>query len=405
MAIMAAAGYNLVATAASAAGTTLAPDNFLSIDGNILWTSGDGGTWGWSNGPGPLVSGVNAGSHCTSAQQAAGAVYAEGANGLFNCGEPNATSSTGLPVPPVYTGPSNILAETFESSPINTTTDSCGANTGSFSFNGGQQGKWDNGLSQLGWGVGSVPSKDELANAFAVSRMNSLGQIEIYFGGQRIINNGDSHIDFQFLQSMAGLTGVANCSGGFSGQREQGDFMFEINYDNGGALGNPAFYVWTCPGSQPTGTACDTTGSWTTEPFPANSAVATNAGGAISCGGWVCEGALGPSQVDTNEFMEGAVNLSGLPFSIGCASNFFAQTRSSGSSSTSQLEAFTPPTTFATCTTPGVKTTPVDPTTGNPLTTIAPNQQISDSMTVTGTTGLGTPTGTATFYVCSNTTT
>ncbi|HEX4862597.1 MAG TPA: hypothetical protein VFV02_00905, partial [Acidimicrobiales bacterium] len=260
--------------------------------------------------------------------------------------------------------------------------------------------KFSSGLSQLGVNVGtSVPPKDAVADAYVISRINSAHQVEAFFGAQRTANNGDSHVDFQFLQDHVGLTG--NCGTGFSftGSREQGDLLVDTNYVNGGGSSAPNVFTWVCPGT-PTpaiGTKCDTTGSWVLQNPPVNVANAHSNGGVIPCGGWVCEdGGAGAQNVDSNEFVEGAINLGNLHFGIGCASSLFVETSSSQSGS-SQLKAVTKPTNFADC-------APTTTTTTPSTKTIQLGQSLTDGVAVSGN-AFGTPTGSATFYVCSNTTT
>src|SRR4029077_11488265 len=47
---------------------------------------------------------------------------------------------------------------------------------------------------------GNTPGKDDLSNVYAVSHL-APSTDEIFFGGERIVNNGESHIDFEFLQA------------------------------------------------------------------------------------------------------------------------------------------------------------------------------------------------------------
>ena len=76
------------------------------------------------------------------------------------------------------------------------------------------------------------------------------------------MNNGDSHMDFEFLQSALGRT--AACGGGFTGHRTEGDLLVAVDFTNGGALAGFSVWQWHCaaePGPQPAdGTVCDPNG-------------------------------------------------------------------------------------------------------------------------------------------------
>ena len=47
---------------------------------------------------------------------------------------------------------------------------------------------------------GNTPGKDDVSNVYAISHRGAAVN-EVFFGGERIVNNGDSHMDFEFLQS------------------------------------------------------------------------------------------------------------------------------------------------------------------------------------------------------------
>lgn len=386
-----------VATQGIASAGGFGPNAFINIDGNVRYVQD-------TSPPGPNQFGwANSGATTPVNSCPVGAVNVSGSNGLYNCGAPNPANSgstTFVPVPPAYTGPA-VLAQSFQTAPSQSDTVQCNATTtavGSYQFGGGD--KFDSGLSQLSYSVGQTPPpKDVVTDAYIVTRVNSLNEVEAYFGAQRTNNNGDSHVDFQFLQdnvSMTQSTAGNSCAGGFAGSREQGDILVELNYIGGGGVPSPNVYVWTCNTSSPTGTKCDTSGSWVSHTFPTGSVVENVNTAPIPCGGWVCEGSLGPSQIDTNEFVEGAINFgtAGLPAT--CGSSVFVETRSSQSSS-AQVKALTKPASFANCAPTHTTTTPSAPS-------IQLGNTITDGVTVSG--GVGSaPTGTVTFYVCSKTTT
>ena len=123
--------------------------------------------------------------------------------------------------------------------------------------------------------LGSVPPKDDVQNIYAVSRTGfgatSDGK-EVFFGGERnfTTGQGDSHFDFEFLQSSVTLNVTDPCSssneGSFVGHRSEGDFVASIDYTTGGTLGGFELHQWHCnsdptdsqTGTQPAnGTQCD----------------------------------------------------------------------------------------------------------------------------------------------------
>ena len=57
-------------------------------------------------------------------------------------------------------------------------------------------------LSTDTYGTASVPNKDDLSNVYALAHVTATTN-EVFFGAERVINNGDSHIDLEFLQGEA----------------------------------------------------------------------------------------------------------------------------------------------------------------------------------------------------------
>src|SRR5439155_127007 len=62
------------------------------------------------------------------------------------------------------------------------------------------------------WSTASVPPKDDVSNVYAVSRSGfdpsnptsdaaSGNGKEVFFGAERVVNNGDTHMDFEFTQA------------------------------------------------------------------------------------------------------------------------------------------------------------------------------------------------------------
>ncbi len=354
---------------------------------------------------------------CPAAATGFTVVNLSGGGGLFNCGQGNGQFTT--PIAPVPTaagtvGTNNIDQIAFKVDPLSSDEDTCiNAKTGlqtldgdptTYTGAGGEKNGDSLVIDSTGanavetWSTSSTPPKDDVNNVYAVSRTHSTsGTVdlrEIFFGAERVVNNGDTHIDFEFTQAGVSLSPGSppgTCAGKFNGHRTQGDFIASIDYTLGGTLGTFALSRWHCdldthsadnstgwvtdtvanPNSD-NGTACDFAagtgssagsgvqagtgphyqeivcvdadltdnvdcppisfvGGGTPPPTDAIRAV-TNAGGPVPCGGWACRDGSGNvvTTIDTNELMEGGVNLLSLGFT-GCISTFIPHTRSSGS--------------------------------------------------------------------------
>ena len=364
-----------------------APTNFVAIDGNIRQVPANGGTYDWAN----------SGTTFDTTTCANGGIHAVGTNGLFDCGKPG--TSTGpldlnpVPIPPVLTPAAaadpEINAAAFLVDPIynsnrkNTHMECPSTSPDTFTSSGdpsvlvGGGSKNNLPFSGFRYNPTSFQPKDDLGNVYAIShRTDSVH--EVFFGAERTINNGSSHIDFEFLQSEIGLVpdSPTSCSGGVSGHRTEGDFLAAIEFTNGGALGSAKVFKWECsgllttPSNPPVGTVCDPgtaafpNAQYVEVPNPgAFAKLQVNAGAAaIPCGGWVCRDQIPSSPpacrvcstltvaqcVSQNEFMEGAIDISSLGFT-GCVSTFLPHTRSSGSSINSTLQDIAGPVSFDTC--------------------------------------------------------
>src|SRR5215510_14066683 len=198
-------------------------------------------------------------------------------------------------------------------------------------------------LNTYTYGPGTLTPKDDIGNIYAIFRITPTGTPEIYFGGERVINNGDSHFDFEFLQSKLTATPSAagSCAGVFAGHRTQGDFLLSVDFPQ--AFGAPpalSVREWHCdnettkkgdPVTQPpVGTVCDPGTANASDPnwnphyqdisaLPKAQAVtlASNVNDLTNgCGGWVCRDEIpkvyDPHFVSSEELMEGGVNLGSL---------------------------------------------------------------------------------------------
>ncbi len=362
-----------------------APDGWLAVDGLIRFNPPSLATYDWAN------SGL-AGPTGTCP---AGAVDVGGTGGLFNCGRPSGGS--GPPIAPTLTPAAaadpSIISAVFISNPISTDTTACGAGSNVISGKNGDL------ITSYGISTGPVPAKDDLSNVYAVSHTRAgNGHPEIYFAAEKLVNNGDSHMDFEFLQSVVGRT--AACGGSFTGHRTEGDLLVAVDFTNGGGLAGFSVFQWHCaplPNPQPAdGTVCDPGAGALYEPIavPAAISLAVDAGN-IPCGGWVCRDQISGNStvVSTNDFLEGGIDLGGIPFT-GCFNTFLPHTRTAPSF-TAQLKDFAGPVGFRSCRDPAI-TTASAPTGGN----VAPGSSVTDAVTA-GNGGAGpVPTGSISFFLC-----
>lgn len=362
-----------------------APSGWLAIDGAMR--NAGASTVDWAN-AGP------AGPACAN-----GGVNVTGSGGIFNCGAPRGGGAPPLPpaLTPAAAGDPSIISSAFIVDPIAGDVAGCGGNdpsilTGSGPKNGDAIGSYT-------VGSGTVPAKTELSNVYAVSHTKVDGHPELYFGAERLVNNGDSHMDFEFLQSSVARTAV--CAGGFTGHRTEGDLLVAVDFTNGGALAGFSVWQWHCaaePGPQPAdGTVCDPTGvpHYQQAAAPAYAALAVN-GATIPCGGWVCRDQVtgNSTTVAPNDFLEGGVDLEGIPFT-GCFHSFLPHTRTA-QSFTSVLKDFAGPVALNSCKDPATASNSSPGGSG-----VAAGSTATDIVTVTnGGAGLD-PAGTVTFFLCN----
>jgi hypothetical protein len=371
-----------------------ATSGWLALDGSMRFIAASGGTVDWAN------SGTGSTGTCPG-----GAVDLGGTGGIFNCGQ--ATGLTTPPIAPTLTpaaaADSSIISAVFAVDPLSSDTVPCAA--GDPTTISGKNGDPINSYTVT---AGSIPTKTDLANVYAVShtRMDN-GRPEIFFAAERLVNNGESHIDFEFLQSTLGLGG--GCGTRFlTGSRTEGDLLVAVDFTIGGSLAGASIYEWHCvpePGPQPPdGTVCNPPAANPSPPEhyevitdPALLAAVTVLvnGSDVPCGGWVCRDQTGASiaTVPMNDFLEGGIDLNTLGFK-GCFNTFLPHTRAS-QSFTALLEDFTGPVAFHSCRTPAMASTSAP---GGSA--VAPGASATDSVTVGNGGADPVPTGNVTFFLC-----
>src|SRR5438270_3826234 len=363
-----------------------APSTWLALDGKVRLTAPFGVTFDWAN----------SGSASPVPACPAGAVNVTGTGGLFNCGTPGAGGAPpGAPaLTPAAQADQSRISSTFIVDPLSSDTTPCGASNDSTTFTTSvKNGDAINGIT---FGPGNVPNKNDLGNVYAVSHATA-ARPELFFGAERLSDNGDSHIDFEFLQTMVGVT--AGCSGNFSGHRTQGDLLVAVDCTGGGGTATNALYPWRCnaePGAQQAdGTVCDPGGTAHYQQIIVPGSISFTVNGAIvACGGWICRDTGGvTAQLAPNDFLEGGLDLTVLNFT-GCFHTFLPHTRTAQSFSAA-LTDFAGPSPLATCRVPAMSTSS-SPTGFN----LAPGVLANDHAIVQGPAGGPTPQGTVAFFLC-----
>ncbi|WP_163325619.1 hypothetical protein, partial [Draconibacterium mangrovi] len=208
------------------------------------------------------------------------------------------------------------------------------------------------------WGEGNVPPKNEIQNVAVHFTYGdpALGgdpdDLWCLFAADRMVTNGSSYIDFEFLQDSLLMTTNADGDGIFTSEgpdfgRNVGDLLVTVELTNGGAVANVILNKWSVGGKN--GFEYHTV---PIDSFPANTIYATN-NNEITYVPFPAYDQIAPDSIqvltgltlyyyDVNQWVEGAVNLSAL-FNLDenpcfTLSTVFVRTRSSGSSSTSQLK-------------------------------------------------------------------
>src|SRR5437667_2276445 len=261
------------------------PSNFFELDKNIGQNSSTVPPFDWAK------SGANNNGCLTSTTQTT-PINCSGSGGLFNGG--TFIKSTEPPIPPAYIGTDpSIVAHVFGVDPLSVdrvsrcsvtfeqfcdSTHPCPSGETCLLCPGGdptvftKMGGEKNGdtIESETWATGSVENKDDISNIYAISHQvpvnadltkctqctmtpdpSCAATSEVFVGFERVVNNGDSHVDFEFLQDTVSMVPSARdvCAGGFTGHRTPGDFLISEDFTKGGTIGNPIIHRWVCGGT------------------------------------------------------------------------------------------------------------------------------------------------------------
>jgi len=245
------------------------------------------------------------------------------------------------------------------------------------------------------WKNGSVPDKDDLAHGYAARYASGF----LYFGADRIANNGDSQMGFWFF-----LGNVGPLSNGTFGPdaHQNGDILVLSDFTNGGAAVTVRVFEWHSPGGAINGTLDLLAGTTTTPadclgpPPIANGdhfCATVNTAQTPSPWAFTEKGGTPSGYFATGEFYEGGIDLGFLGLQNECFSSFLAETRSSQSVDAT-LKDFVGGQ-FAVCNAT-LSTTPSTGAGG----IVTPGTVVTDTATVTGSNATKTPSGDVTFYIC-----
>jgi uncharacterized repeat protein (TIGR01451 family) len=197
------------------------------------------------------------------------------------------------------------------------------------------------------WLTGSSPGKNDLTNFYTYATLNDSNELVIYAGVERRVARGDSHIDFEFNQSLIGLDKLPPCendlTGGaedgppceFTGEKTLDDILVVMDFEKGGDLGSLEIRRWD--GSEYVlqdavgGESCNA----------ADTVCAINNGGSIDGGPWDNFDSKGNivTTLDRNAFTEAGFNVTALLGHTPCFVTVQAKSRSS-QSFTSTLKDF-----------------------------------------------------------------
>ncbi|MDP2067455.1 MAG: hypothetical protein Q8K04_00690 [Lutibacter sp.] len=192
------------------------------------------------------------------------------------------------------------------------------------------------------WGPGSSPNKNEIQNAAAHFTYGAPGlggnanDLWCIFAGDRMVTNGSSYIDFEFLQKTLTMTGTTSggfTSAGTSGGRTIGDILVTIEFVQGGGAATVVIRKWQAVGAGYEYVVYPNS-DFVGKIFMTNNTSVTS----------VPFDAYGGNTYAVNQWAEGAINLTQV-LGIGqdpcySISTLFIRTRSSGSSDQSELKDF-----------------------------------------------------------------
>jgi hypothetical protein len=217
---------------------------------------------------------------------------------------------------------------------------------GSIFTSGGSKDDLD--ISSWKWKKASnILDKDNITNAYAAA-YNVNNHLVIYFGLDRISNDGSAQVGFWFLKNAISLNGNGTSGGGdtFSGVHANGDILVQSNFSQGGVVSTVTVFEWQNGALVQIASGGDCT---TASGDNVCATVNQDADPSSNVAPWPYtpkSGAAGFFPHGT--FFEGGIDLTALGLTDACFSTFLAETRSS-TTFNSVLKDFVGPHAFDTC--------------------------------------------------------
>jgi hypothetical protein len=212
--------------------------------------------------------------------------------------------------------------------------------------NGGKETQYNAGKDTLdinAWTRKSVtsvtPDKDNITDAFAKQYMVDVGggvmHRVVYFGADRLANNGDAALGFWFFQQHLDQTGTTGFSPVHTARTatHRGDILIQADFVSGGTNSQIHIYEWVGSGGNAGGTLdliASGTANGNTVCLIGDAACATT-NEAVVNSFWAYAPKFGTAnRFPTESFFEGGIDLTALVGDI-CFNSFLANTRTSHS--------------------------------------------------------------------------
>ena len=182
-------------------------------------------------------------------------------------------------------------------------------------------------LNTCTWGndTGPVTGKDDIGHVMAYAKFPTPDTAIFYMGATRIVNNGDTHVDFELNRNPFKVF----TAGAARPDRSVGDLIVALEYSNGGST--PEVTVWQVQ----TVTACANGQTVTVKDI-------TDTSGVHSATNFLAlpDQGAGFGAIPAFEFAEASIDLSELGIKASCPgfSSGSVRTRSGGDVSSSQLK-------------------------------------------------------------------
>ena len=218
-------------------------------------------------------------------------------------------------------------------------------------------------ISEWQWKIGGATNKADLEHAYAALYRDPVSMdFILYFGTDRLANNGDAALGFWFTQDEVTMEGDGDGASPIGGTHTDGDILIQTDWPQAaGAVPRIEAYTWdsNCTNADPdcvapsqgglkrissiAGTTCDTAGAGDDLCAVANPGDPDDNQVGVELAPWPYTfkaqgGNEARDAFPSETFFEGGINLSAVfPDGIPCISTFVAETRVSNSE-TAQLD-------------------------------------------------------------------